>query len=150
MLDRARGSCRFALGTVALVTVTACGPSFDEAQRAWQAQGIESYVFEYQRNCVCPGTGLWWRITVRRDTVVTATLLDSSDVATRNLGASLGMHPTVNQMFDGIAAFAHRPHTWTRVHYDATWHYPSDARGDATDRAGNGWRFYVRNFHPAP
>src|SRR5262245_21345927 len=109
MLGRARRRCRSALGTVVLVTLSACGPSLDEAQRAWQAEDIDSYVFEYQRNCICPGTGLWWRITVRRDTVVTATLVDSSDVATRNLGASLGMHPTINQMFEGIAAFAHRP-----------------------------------------
>lgn len=135
---------------IALLALAGCGPSREEAQNAWQREHLASYVFEYQRNCVCPGTGLWWRITVRQDTVVAATLLDSSDVATRNLGSSLGMHPTISQMFDGIAAFAQRPHTWTRVHYDKRWHFPSDARGDATDVAGEGWHFYVRNFHPAP
>ena len=127
-----------------------CGPSLEEAQRAWQREQPDSYTFEYQRNCVCPGTGLWWRVTVRKDTVVAAALLDSSDVATRNLGSSPGMHPTISQMFEGIAAFAHRPHTWTRVHYDKQWHFPSDAKGDATDVAGNGFHLYVRNFHPTP
>jgi Family of unknown function (DUF6174) len=141
---------RAAALSVALLTLSACGPSLEEAHSAWQREHPDSYVFEYQRNCVCPGTGLWWRITVRRDTVVTAALVDSSDVATRNLGASLGMHPTITQMFDGITAFAHRPHTWTRVHYDAKWHFPSDARGDVTNRVGLGFHFYVRNFHPTP
>ena len=138
------------LGTLVLLTASACGPSFDEAQGAWQAQHIDSYVFDYQRNCVCPGTGLWWRITVRRDTVVAATLLDSSDIATRNIGATLGMHPTINRMFEGIADFAHHPHTWTRVHYDRKWHFPSEGKGDRTDRAGSGFHFYVRNFQPTP
>ena len=66
------------------------------------------------------------------------------------MGAPLSMHPTLSQMFDGIADFARHPHTWTRVHYDTHWHFPSDAKGDATDRTGHGWHFYVRNFHPTP
>ena len=135
---------------IALLALAGCGPSLEEAQRAWQREHLASYVFEYQRNCVCPGTGLWWRVTVRQDTVVAATLLDSSDVATRNLGTALDMHPTISLIYSGIAAFAQRPHTWTRVHYDKRWHFPSDARGDATDVAGKGWHLYVRNFHPAP
>jgi hypothetical protein len=135
---------------IALLALAACGPSLEEARQAWQREHPDSYVFEYQRNCACPGSGLWWRITVRHDSVVAATLLDSSDIATRNLRTSLAMHPTVSQMFEGIAAFAHRPHTWTRVHYDRRWHFPSDARGDATDVIGSGWHFYVRNFHPMP
>src|SRR5262245_51837653 len=110
MLRPARRRCRSALGTVGLGTLSACGPSLDEAQRAWQAEDIDSYVFEYQRNCICPGTGLWWRITVRRDTVVTATLVDSSDVATRNVGAALGMDPSINQMFVGMTRFPDRSH----------------------------------------
>ena len=134
----------------ALLALSACGPSIDEAQRAWQRDHPDSYVFEYQYTCACAGTGLWWRVTVRRDTVIAAALLDSSDVATRNLGTSLGMHPTITQLFDRIATFAHSPHTWTRVHYDAKWHYPSDVRGDMTSRTGQAFHMYVRNFHPTP
>jgi uncharacterized protein DUF6174 len=141
---------RAAALSVALLALSACGPSFEEAQSAWQRDHPDAYVFEYQRNCVCAGTGVWWRVAVRRDTVIAATLLDSSDVATRNLGTSLGMHPTITQLFEGIANFAQFPHTWTRVHYDAKWHFPSDARGDVTNRVGKGFHFYVRNFHPTP
>ena len=136
--------------SLALLALSACGPSVEDAQRAWQRDHPKSYVFEYQYNCVCAGNGLWWRVTVQRDTVVAATLLDSSDVATRNFRPSLGMHPTITQLFNGIATFAHSPHTWTRVHYDATWHFPTDARGDVTNRAAQGFHFFVRNFHPTP
>jgi uncharacterized protein DUF6174 len=132
-----------------LLVLWACGPKLEDARLAWQRDHPDSYGFEYQRNCACPGSGLWWRITVKDDSIVAAQLLDSSaDIS--ELGASLQMHPTISQMFDGIAAFAHHPHTWTRVHYDSRWHFPADARGDATDRTASGWHFYVRNFRPIP
>ena len=134
---------------IALLALSACGPKLEDARLAWQSDHPDSYVFEYQRNCVCPGSGLWWRITVKDDSTVAAQLLDSS-AATGDLGTSPRMHPTISQMFDGIAAFAQHPHTWTRVHYDSRWHFPADARGDATDRAAGGFHFYIRNFHPIP
>ncbi len=133
----------------ALLALWACGPKLEDARLAWQRGHPDSYVFEYQRNCVCPGSGLWWRITVKDDSTVAAQLLDSS-ATPGDLGTSPRMHPTISQMFDGIAAFAQHPHTWTRVHYDSRWHFPADARGDATDRTAGGFHFYVRNFHPIP
>lgn len=136
--------------SVALLALSACGPSLEEARSAWQRDHPDAYVFEYQRNCVCGGTGLWWRVTVRRDTVIAATLLASPDGASRNFDAPLGMHPTITQLFDRLDIFAHSPHTWTRVHYDAKWHFPADARGDVTNRAGQAFHLYVRNFHPTP
>jgi hypothetical protein len=133
---------------IALLAAWACGPSFEDARSAWQRARPDSYVFEYQRSCVCPGSGAWWRVTVRRDTVVDAQLLDAP-TADRSPDYALGMsHPTLSQLFDGIAAFANRPHTWTRVRYDRHWRFPIHASGDATDRLGSQWRFSVRNFHP--
>ena len=131
-----------------LLGLWACGPSLEDARAAWQRVRPDSYVFEYQRNCVCPGSGEWWRVTVRHDSVVDADLLEAP--ADRNPGSTFGkmMHPTLSQMFDGIAAFASRPHTWTKIRYDRHWRFPSQASGDATDRLGSQWRFNVRNFHP--
>jgi hypothetical protein len=81
--------------------------------------------------------------------VVDAQLLEAP-AADRNPGSTFGkiLHPTLSQMFDGIAAFASRPHTWTKVRYDRHWRFPSQASGDATDRMGSQWRFNVRNFQP--
>src|SRR5512147_2887749 len=102
----------------ALLTLWACGPSFEDAQIAWQRARPDSYVFEYQRSCRCPGAGLWWRVTVRNDSVVDVQLLDSPP-AGRSPDYSLRMsHPTLSQLFEGIASFASQPHTWTKVHYD--------------------------------
>jgi len=133
---------------IALLALPACGPKLEDARLAWQSDHPDAYVFEYQRNCVCPGSGLWWRVTVRNDSVVTAQSLDSS--TSTSDPAALRLHPTISQMFDGIAAFALRPHTWSRVHYDKRWHFPADARGDMTDRTAGGFHLYVRNFHSIP
>lgn len=124
-----------------------CGPSLDDARLAWLRARPKAYVFEYQRNCTCPGSGAWWRITVRGDSVVGAQLLDSLH-ADRRLGSSRRNHPTVTQMFDGIALFDQQPHTWTKVRYDAQWHYPSRASGDETDRNDAHWMFVIRKFTP--
>jgi hypothetical protein len=134
---------------VALLGLWACGPSLEDARATWQRVHPDSYVFEYQRNCICPGSGEWWRVTVRQDSVVDAQLLEAP-AADRNPGSTFGkiLHPTLSQMFDGIATFASRPHTWTKVRYDRHWRFPSQASGDATDRMGSQWRFNVRNFQP--
>jgi len=55
-VDRAAGL------SIALLALAGCGPSLEEAQSAWQREHPDAYVFEYQRNCICPGTGLWWQI----------------------------------------------------------------------------------------
>lgn len=135
-------------GVAIALLALSCGPKLEDARLAWQSDHPDSYVFEYQRNCVCPSTGVWWRVTVQHDSVVAAQRLDSS--AGVSDPTALGLHPTISQMFDGIALFAQRPHTWTRVHYDRRWHYPADARGDMTDRTAGGFHFYVRNFHAIP
>lgn len=134
--------------SIALLAQWACGPSLDEARDAWHRGHPDSYLFEYQRSCFCPGSGAWWRVTVRHDSVVDVQLLDSpTDVG--HLDYSSGMsHPTLSQLFDGIAAFSLGPHTWTRVRYDRQWHFPSHASGDVTDRTDSRWNFSVRNFHP--
>jgi hypothetical protein len=132
---------------IALLAISACGPKLDDARLAWQREQPDSYVFEYQRNCVCPGSGVWWRVTVQHDSVVAAQRLDSAAISDPKL---LLLHPTISQLFDGIDEFAHRPHTWSRVHYDKRWHFPADARGDVTNRAAAGFHFYVRNFHAIP
>jgi len=133
---------------VALLGLWACGPSLEDAQATWQRVRPDSYVFEYQRNCICPGSGAWWRVTVRHDSVTEAQLIDAPP-AGRGPNLALGMsHPTVSQMFDGIAAFANTPHTWTKIRYDRHWRFPSHASGDATDRLGRQWSFTIRNFQP--
>lgn len=128
---------------------SACGPSVDEAALTWERDHPDSYVFEYQRNCACPGSGVWWRVTVRTDSVVAAQLLDSNAI-NNGLGTSIRMHPTISQLFDGLLKVAHRPHTWTRVKYDPKWHYPIRATGDATDRTDSHFQFNLRNFQPLP
>ena len=134
--------------SLALLALWTCGPSFEDAQIVWQRTHPASYVFEYQRSCRCPGSGLWWRVTVRNDSVVAVQLLDAS-ANDHPADYSLSMsHPTLSQMFEGLAAFAGEPHTWTRVHYDAHWRFPNRASGDATDRTGSRWGFKVRNFRP--
>lgn len=130
----------------ALLALLGCGPSMEEARDAWQRAHPDAYVFEYQRTCVCPGSGTWWRITVRQDSVVAVQVVDSGTVhePLDPLGLS---HPTLSQLFDGIAAFSLRPHTWTKVRYDRQWHFPSSASGSLTDRYDSRWSFEVRNFH---
>ena len=135
--------------SIALLGLWACGPSLEEARDAWQRAHPDSYVFEYQRSCLCPGSGAWWRVTVRRDSVAQVQRLDSPSDDGR-LDSSRMAHPTVSQLFDGIAAFSVVPHTWTKVRYDRRWHFPRYASGDATDRNGRRWRFTVRNFQPLP
>lgn len=147
---KAPANVRALLSLIALLTLWACGPSFEDAQIAWQRARPVSYVFEYQRSCRCTGAGMWVRVTVRNDSVVDAQLLDPP-AADRPPDYSLRIsHPTLSQMFEGIAAFASQPHTWTRVHYDSHWHFPDRASGDATDRVDSRWSFKVRNFHPLP
>ena len=132
-----------------LVTISACGPSVDDAALVWQREHPDSYVFEYQSICVCPGSGLWWRVTVRDDSVVASELLDST--AIRNgLGASLKVHPTITQLFDGLTSMTHRPHSWTKIRYDPEWHYPVSAKGDATDQNNSHFQITLRNFKPLP
>jgi hypothetical protein len=132
---------------LALLALWACEPSLEDARAVWHRAQPVSYVFEYQRTCVCPGSGTWWRVTVRDDSVVNAQLLPSP-AANRDPAYGLNMsHPTLSQLFDGIAAFEDQPHTWTRVRYDRHWRFPSHASGDATDRLGSHWSFRVRNFH---
>ncbi len=141
------------VGAVALpviLALSACGPKLEDARLAWQRVQPRAYVFEYQRNCACPGSGLWYRVTVRDDSVTAAELLESSSPGNPGPGFSRSMHPTISQMFDGIVEFEQHPHTWTRIHYDPRWHFPDDARGDATNRLEGSFHFYVRNFHPIP
>lgn len=133
----------------ALLAVSACGPSVEQAALVWQRDHPDSYVFEYQRNCACPGSGLWWRVTVKHDSVVAAQLLDSTAI-NNALGTSLRMHPTISQLFDGLLKVASRRHTYTRVTYDPKWHYPVSAMGDATDRTNSHFQFNLRNFQPLP
>jgi len=144
---RALPNLRALLLSIALLTLWSCGPSFDEARDAWQRAQPAAYIFEYQRSCFCPGSGAWWRVTVRHDSVVDVQLL-ASPTADGHLEYSPRMsHPTLSQLFDGIAAFSLGPHTWTKVQYDRQWHFPSHASGDVTDRTHGRWSFSVRNFH---
>ena len=141
------GSLRAALLTILLFGLWACTPSLDEAQAAWQRIRPAGYSFEYQRTCYCPQSGVWWRVTVRHDSVVDVEQLDSLGSAPYAPKVS---HPNLTQLFDGIRAFKLRPHTWAKVSYDKKWHFPNEASGDATDRIGNGWRFRVRDFQSLP
>lgn len=131
----------------ALLALAACRQSLEDARAAWDRDRPDAYVFEYQRNCSCPGSGAWWRITVREDSVVSAELLDSLN-ADRRLGSSLAAHPTVDQLFDGIATFGTHPHTWTKARFDSRWHFPTHASGDVTNIYNRHWDVVIRNFQP--
>src|SRR5262245_56960172 len=88
-----------ALVSISLLATGGSGPSLDEAQDAWQRAHPADYVFEYQRVCVCPRSGAWWRVTVRRDSVVEIQQLDSTGATPYS---PEGSHPTLTQLFDGI------------------------------------------------
>jgi hypothetical protein len=145
---RAPSNCRQLFSSVPLAVLLACGHSLDSERAAWQRARPRSYVFEYQRSCFCPGSGAWWRVTVRDGSVADVLLLDSTG-AERGLDYARTMpHPTLSGLFDDIAALSQRPHATSRVQYDSKWHFPSHASGDRSDRTDNYWSLIVRNFRP--
>src|SRR5206468_9819328 len=83
--------------------VPACQRDMAAHRRAWEAARPSSYVFEYQRTCFCPASGAWWRITVKRDSVTDAQLIDSTRV-TRGLRYIHTLaQPTLSELFTEIA-----------------------------------------------
>ncbi len=126
--------------------VTACQRDMAAHRRAWEAARPSSYVFEYQRTCFCPASGAWWRITVKRDSVTDAQLIDSTGV-TRGLRYIHTLaQPTLSELFTEIAANLEPATAWARVDYDPQWHFPINATGDVVDRTDSKWTLIVRHF----
>src|SRR5437660_12769906 len=113
--------------------VPACQRDMAAHRRAWEAARPSSYVFEYQRTCFCPASRAWWRITVKRDSVAGAQLVDSTGL-TRGLRYIHTLaQPTLSELFTEIASDLELTTAWARVDYDPQSHFPMNATGDAAD-----------------
>jgi hypothetical protein len=144
---------RFTSGLVCFLTIPliACGDSLQDNLAVWEAMQPHAYVFEYQRSCFCPGSGAWWKITVRGDSVVGVELVDTAE-AQRGLDvASRGRHPTISLFFEYLERDSARPFAKVQVEYHRIWHFPVWMDVDPIRTAiDDEWKAVIHGFHPIP
>jgi hypothetical protein len=143
------------LGTVLCITLGALWIVDDRPlgveRRAWELLRPRSYSFEYQYTCFCPGSGLWWRISVRDETYLYYQLVDPSKLSGHfpALESPPVQLPNLSTLFDDIAQRASGS-TLYHVRFDPRWHFPVHAYGDRLLWSDSYWTMSVRNFHPDP
>ena len=133
-------------------TLAACiGQSIDAHYRAWRNLGIHNYQFEYQRLCFCPGSGAWWRVTVKGDSAVNVQLVDTGS-ARRGLNyASQLPQPTIPDLFHDLTRDSRPALAQLHVEYNELWHFPSAMKVDPSPTTiDDEWELTVRNFRPWP
>ena len=117
---------RFTSGLLLVLTISlmSCGDSVQDNLDVWEKIRPNAYAFEYQRSCFCPGAGAWWRITVRRDSVVGVELIDTTEAGRGLDVARRGPHPTISSLFEDLERDSARPSAQVRVQYHRVWHFP--------------------------
>ena len=140
------------LATVMSVTLSAFllvfAPPMRAERWAWERAHPKNYTFEYQYTCFCPGSGAWWRISVRDETFLYFQLVDPPKLTDHSPGLEKPpvQLPNMSTIFDKIAARASGS-TYYRVRYDPRWHFPVYAHGDNWFWTDSDWTISVRNFH---
>jgi uncharacterized protein DUF6174 len=145
---------RIILGTVICMTLGALwlyAPPMSVERRAWGWVRPQSYSFEFRYTCFCPGSGVWWRISVRDESGLYYQLVDPSKLTRHfdGLESPPVVLPNLSTIFDDIANRASGS-TYYRVRYDPRWHFPVYAHGENLFRTDSDWTFSVRDFHPDP
>ena len=73
------------LGTVICITLGVLWLVYDHPRgverRVWERLRPRSYSFEYQYTCFCPGSGLWWKISVRDEAFLYYQAVDPSKLS---------------------------------------------------------------------
>ncbi len=126
---RLRGVWRILCGLT--LVIAGCSdplaPTANELQvnlMKWRSLGIGAYRYEYRLNCFCGGPGVEpVGIVVQDDSVVTATILETQEAVDTS---ALAGYPTIDDLFDVIAAAIEGKAHSIRAEYDTHYGYPTD------------------------
>jgi hypothetical protein len=103
-----------------------------QQRQVWKGKGIDDYRFAYSRLCFCLQRGTV-QVTVRDGRVTDVRQVESGQPVPRE---AWGEFPTVDQLFDGIAA-AQARNDYTAIAFHPTLGYPVEAEiGTLANDAG--------------
>ena len=146
----------FLIGTTAMGLAAGCLP-IDDVTRvdfnrtAWDAVKPHEYVFEYVRDCLCPGRGAWWRVRIRGDSVIHVELADTGAAQRDDILEGLEMHhPTIDEIFAQISHDLRRKPSAFEITYHPLWHHPREIDVDVSSTTfGDEWGISIRGVRPA-
>ena len=118
-----------------------------EHARSWRATAPDSYEFEYEWGCFCPGAGTWWRVAVANGRVVSAQVVDSTNVGKGGPVPPRGGQPTIDSVFAHARRALEDGNASVTILYDSAYHFPRELTVDRDERAiDDEWSIHVRAF----
>jgi hypothetical protein len=122
--------------------------AFEAARARWDANGPASYTYHYRLSCFCPPQLLETaRVTVTDGEVTDVYLLDSDAPAPPD---THDLYPTVEGLFDRLAASLANDPVVFEATYDGALGYPTSAQVDISEQiADEEYSFTASDLSPA-